>query len=49
MEVSGQLYNPAALPPAPIGWVPNPIWTRWRKEKLPSLLLPVIELRTSSP
>jgi hypothetical protein len=39
-------------PPEPIwqdaGWVPEPVWTRWRKE-LPSLPLPRIEPRSSSP
>jgi len=39
MEVSGQLYDSAALPPGeetpvPIGqepgWDPEPVWTRWR-------------------
>jgi hypothetical protein len=45
MEVSGQLHAPAALlpeeePPVPIGyeagWAPEPIWTRWWREKFPA-------------
>jgi len=45
MEVSCQPYDPAALPPeeeqpVPIGyeagWVSEPVWTRWRKEKFPA-------------
>jgi hypothetical protein len=40
MEVTGQLYAPAALltrkePPVPIGrearWAPEPVWTLWSK------------------
>jgi len=49
MEVSGQLLAPAALhpacppyPPVPIGqevwWAPEPVWTRWRREKNPVIL-----------
>jgi hypothetical protein len=41
MEVSGQIYTPAAVPReiivAPIdceaGWVPEPVWMFWRREK----------------
>jgi hypothetical protein len=42
MEVSGQLYSPAALPlrkEAPVtigeedGWASEPVWTLWSKEK----------------
>jgi len=42
MEVSGQLQDPAVLPPrkepsVPIwydaGCDPGPVWTRWRREK----------------
>jgi hypothetical protein len=45
MEVSGQLYNPAALhtgkePLVPIGWEagwdPESFWTRWWREKFPA-------------
>jgi hypothetical protein len=45
MEVSGQLHDPAALPPekeplVPIGkeagWAPEPFWTRWWREKFPA-------------
>jgi hypothetical protein len=45
MEVSGQLHGPAALPAGKeplvhIGyepeWIPEPIWTRWWREKFPS-------------
>jgi hypothetical protein len=41
MEVSGELYAPAALPPwkepavpiaKEVGWVPEPVWTTWRSE-----------------
>jgi hypothetical protein len=44
MEVSSQLHAPAALPPGtelpvPIeyeaGWAPEPVWTRWWREKFP--------------
>jgi hypothetical protein len=42
MEVSGQLYVPAALPPKKehllsigqeAGWAPEPVWTLWRRDK----------------
>jgi len=42
--VSGKLHAPAALPlgkelPVPIGyeggWVPEPVWMRWWREKFP--------------
>jgi hypothetical protein len=37
MEVSGQLYDPAALLPGPIVqeavWAPELIWTLWKKEE----------------
>jgi len=42
MVVSGQLHAPAALPPGkkplvPTGyeaeWIPEPVWTQWRREK----------------
>jgi hypothetical protein len=45
MEVSGQLHALAALPPGkeplvPIGYgawrAPEPVWTRWLREKFPS-------------
>jgi len=54
MEVSGELHNPATLPPqkeAPpptgkeAGWAPELVWMRWHKEKLPTfarIQLPVI-------
>jgi hypothetical protein len=41
MEVSGQLHAPVALSQGEestvpteheAGWVPEPVWTRWRKE-----------------
>jgi len=44
MEVSDQLHAPTALPrgkepPVPIkyeaGWAPEPVWTRWWREKFP--------------
>jgi hypothetical protein len=40
-EVSGQLHAPAALPPEKeppvpiryeVGWVPEPVWTMWRRK-----------------
>jgi hypothetical protein len=39
MEVSGQLHDPAALhpekeTPVPTGWALEPVWTRWRGEKI---------------
>jgi hypothetical protein len=43
----GQLQSPVALlpvkePPVPInkgvGWVPEPVWTVWRKKFLPKLI-----------
>jgi hypothetical protein len=40
MEISGQLHAPAALPPVQtelwVGWVPEPVWTRWRRRKAPA-------------
>jgi hypothetical protein len=42
MDLSGQLHAPAALstgnqPPVSTaqeaGWVPEPVWTLWRREK----------------
>jgi hypothetical protein len=45
MEVGGQLHGPAALPPGkePLvaigeeaGCAPEPVWTRWWKEKFPA-------------
>jgi hypothetical protein len=45
MGVHGQLHDPAALPPgqgplAPTeydaGLDPEPVWTRWRREKFPA-------------
>jgi hypothetical protein len=45
MEVSGQIHDPATLPPrkeplVPIGWeagwVLEPVWTRWWREKFPA-------------
>jgi hypothetical protein len=37
MEVSDQLQAPATLSTVPIGyeigWAPEPVWTRWRREK----------------
>jgi hypothetical protein len=40
MEVSGQPHAPAALPPVPIReeaeWAPEPVWTRWWREKFPA-------------
>jgi hypothetical protein len=48
MEVSGQLYAPAALPPVPIlceaGRAPEPVWTLCRIET--SLALQGNELRS---
>jgi hypothetical protein len=46
MEVSGQLYAPAALAPgketpAPIGqeagWAPEPVWSLWSRKKFLAL------------
>jgi hypothetical protein len=41
MGVSGELHTPPALPRADTGqeagWAPQPIWTRWWKEKHPYL------------
>jgi len=35
------LYRPGKEPLVPIrweaGWAPKPVWTRWRKERFPSL------------
>jgi hypothetical protein len=48
----------SALPPGkelpvPVGWkaewAPEPVWTRWRREKLPSLNLAGTEPRSSRP
>jgi hypothetical protein len=45
MEMSGQFHAPAALPPGKeprihvgyeAGWVPEPFWTRWWREKFPA-------------
>jgi hypothetical protein len=45
MEVSGQLHAPAALPSGkePLlpteyeaGWAPQPVWTRWWRQKFPT-------------
>jgi hypothetical protein len=45
MEVSGQLHASAALPPGkePLmtieqeaAWAPEPLWTRFRREKFPA-------------
>jgi len=45
MEVSGQFHARAALPPEkePLvptgqeaGWAPEPVWTRWLREKFPA-------------
>jgi hypothetical protein len=56
-EVGGQFHEPTALstgkePPVLIGqktvWAPEPVWTRWRREKILSLTLPGIELRSSN-
>jgi len=42
MEVNGQIYDPTALTPGketPVqigrkaGWAPEPVWTRWRRER----------------
>jgi hypothetical protein len=44
MKVSGQLHAPVALPPGKqllaatgkeFGWAPEPVWTRWWREKFP--------------
>jgi len=44
MEVNNQLHSTAALPSekepsVPVGyeaeWDPEPVWTRWRREKFP--------------
>jgi hypothetical protein len=50
MEVNDQLHIPAASPPAEetgrrLVGPPQLVWTRWRREKISSLLLPGIELR----
>jgi hypothetical protein len=46
MEVSGQLHATAALLPGEenlvsirqeAGWVPEPVWTRWWREKFPAV------------
>jgi len=59
MDVSGQFHDATALPPEPelpigkeVGWgrgVPGPVWTGWRREKVSSLPMPVIEPQSSSP
>jgi hypothetical protein len=45
MEMSGQLQALAALPSGKedlvttgeeVGWAPEPVWTRWWREKLPA-------------
>jgi hypothetical protein len=38
MEVSGQLHalsalSPEKYPPVPTGWVPEPVWMLWSREK----------------
>jgi len=49
--MSGQLHGPAASPPVfiwkEVGWVTEPVWTPWQREKF----LPIlgIETRSSSP
>jgi hypothetical protein len=51
MEVSGQLHTPACFTPRERAT--NTQWiggcTRWRREKIPSLTLPEIKPRSSSP
>jgi len=41
MEMSGNLHTPAVSLPVTIvqeaGWVPDLLWTWWRREKIPSL------------
>jgi len=41
LEVSGTLHTSTALPPEPTGYevgkVPEPVWARWRREKIPTL------------
>jgi len=55
MGASDQLHASAALPPEKkppvpvgqeVGWLPESVWTRWRREK--SLSLPRIEPRLSN-
>jgi len=41
MEVIDQLYAPTTLPAGkellvPIGWTPEPVWTRWWREEFPA-------------
>jgi len=54
MDVNGQFHAPAALlqaneSPVPIVlevvWAPEPVWTRWRREKIP----PCREWNTNRP
>jgi hypothetical protein len=55
MEVGGQLHDPAALLPLKepmvligleAGWVPEPVWMRWRRKMLPApagIMTPVVQ------
>jgi hypothetical protein len=53
MELSGQLHNPAALPPVPPGqkvvWASEWVWKQWWREKILYPPLTGIEPRSSSP